>query len=168
MTGLMMGSSGQSSEGGPEAARVLQAAGEQIGLALKDAQPSIDALAVSLGELAALLSGDLTGPGAPQRISALRAEMARAVTGLQFHDRLTQHLKHVRDYLASSATQIGAREGIPEEPWASLHKALSDRLLSDTHRMYLGRNFPASFLDSRGAASREERGASSPGDIDLF
>jgi hypothetical protein len=163
-----VGSNRDNSEGGHEAARVLQAASEQIGLALKDAQPSIDKLGASLEKLAGLLAGDLTGAVAQQRLSALRAEMAQSVTGLQFYDRLTQHLTHVRDYLASSAAQIGTGGGMPDEPWASLHHALADRLLSETHRMHLGKNFPAYFLATRGGLSREERGASSPGDIDLF
>jgi hypothetical protein len=163
-----MGADGNSKGGGPEAARVLQAASEQIALALRDSQPSIEALGQSLGKLAELLACDLRDEVVQQRLMMLRAELARAVTGLQFHDRMTQHLTHVRDYLASSAEQIGAEPGIPGEPWASLHQKLADRLLSDTHRMYLGRNFPADFLANRGNLSREDRGAASPGDIDLF
>jgi hypothetical protein len=156
------------SNGGQEAARVLLAASEQIALALKDAKPSIDSLGGSLARLAALLAADADQPPTPQQLAALRGEMARAVTGLQFHDRMSQHLTHVRDYLASSAGQIGAEMGIPAEPWASVHQKLASDLLSDTHRMYLGRNFPANFLANRGNLSREDRGAASPGDIDLF
>lgn len=163
-----MGADGNSRSGGREAARVLQAASEQIALALRDSQPSIAALGQSLGRLAQLLSGELPDAAFQQKLATLRAELARAVTGLQFHDRMTQHLTHVRDYLASSAEQIGTEPGIPGEPWASLHQKLADRLLSDTHRMYLGKNFPADFLANRGNLSREDRGAASPGDIDLF
>lgn len=154
-------------QGGQEAARVLLAASEQIGLALRDSQPSIDAIGVSLAKLAALLAGGLKDEALRQELSSLRAELSRAVTSLQFHDRMTQHLSHVRDYLASSAAQIGAEPGIPDEPWASLHQQLADRLLSETHRMYLGRNFPEDFLANRGKP-REDRGSASPGDIDLF
>jgi hypothetical protein len=155
-------------QGGLEAARVLQAASEQIGLALKDSQPSVDAIGASLAKLAELLAGDLHDAGLRQQLLDLRMELACAVTSLQFHDRLTQHLTHVREYLANSAQQIGTQPGIPDEPWASLHQELANRLLSETHRMYLGRNFPAEFLANRGNLSREDRGASSPGDIDLF
>jgi hypothetical protein len=163
-----MGAGRNSGEGGQEAARVLLAASEQIALALKDAQPSIVALGASLGRLAALLAADADHATTPQQLSALRGEMARAVTGLQFYDRMSQHLTHVRDYLHQSAEQIGVEAGIPTEPWASLHQKLADRLLSETHRMYLGKNFPAEFLANRGNLSREDRGAASPGDIDLF
>jgi hypothetical protein len=154
--------------GGQEAARVLQAASEQIALALKDSQPSVDALSASLAKLAALLGEDLSSADARPKLAQLCAEMTRAVTGMQFHDRMTQHLTHVRDYLAGSAEQIGAESGVPCEPWAGLHRKLADRLLSETHRMYLGKNFPAEFIANRGTLPREERGAASAGDIDLF
>jgi hypothetical protein len=163
-----MGAGRDSIGGGQEAARVLRAASEQIALALKDAQPSIDSLSASLARLAELLAADSSQPPNPQQLSALRGEMALAVTGVQFYDRMSQHLTHVQDYLNQSAREIGVEAGIPTEPWASLHQKLADRLLSETHRMYLGRNFPAEFLANRGNLSREDRGAASPGDIDLF
>ncbi len=147
---------------------MLLAASEQIGLALRDSQPSIDAIGLSLAKLATLLSGSTQEAALQQELSSLRAELARAVTSLQFHDRMTQHLSHVREYLANSAAHIGTEPGIPGEPWASLHQQLANRLLSDTHRMYLGKNFPEDFLANRGNLSREDRGAASPGDIDLF
>jgi len=163
-----MNAARDSNGSGQEAARVLLAASEQIALALKDAKPSIDSLGASLARLAALLAAESTTAVTPQLLSALRGEMEAAVTGLQFHDRMSQHLTHVRDYLTHSAEQIGAEVGIPVEPWASVHQKLATRLLSDTHRMYLGKNFPADFLANRGNLSREDRGAASPGDIDLF
>ena len=156
------------SNGGQEAARVLTAASEQIALALQDSQSSVDALSASLGQLAALLATDSGAAPTPRQLAALRREMARAVTGLQFYDRMAQHLNHVRDYLTHSAEHIGSEVGIPVEPWASTHQTLANRLLSETHRMYLGKNFPDEFLANRGDQSREERGAASPGDIDLF
>jgi hypothetical protein len=156
------------SKGSGEAARVLHAASEQIGLALRDSQPAIEGLGRSLEKLSQLLNSDLTDAAVQQRLLMLRSELAEAVRSLQFHDRLTQHLTHVRDYLAGSAEQIGMAPGIPGEPWASLHQALAGRLLSETHRMYLGKNFPTDYLANRGNLSREDRGAASPGDIDLF
>ncbi|MEO6185328.1 MAG: hypothetical protein ABIP38_15155 [Steroidobacteraceae bacterium] len=147
---------------------MLLAASEQITLALKDAQQPIDVLGASLGKLAALLAADAGDAPTAQQLAALRGEMARAVTGLQFYDRMAQHLNHVRDYLTHSAEHIGSEVGIPAEPWASTHQTLANRLLSETHRMFLGKNFPEEFMANRGGLSREERGAASPGDIDLF
>jgi cysteinyl-tRNA synthetase len=151
-----------------EIAQALSAASEQIGLALQDSQPQVDTLGQSLARVAELLSSDLSDPAAVAELKALRREMARAVTGLQFYDRMAQHLTHVRDYLAASSEQLGSAGGAPPASWDGLNRRLADKLLSDTHRMYLGKNFSAEFLAGRANASRAERGAASPGDIDLF
>jgi hypothetical protein len=148
--------------------RALSAASEQIALALKDSQPAVDSLGESLGRLADLLASDLSDASARAKLAAVRREMGLAITGLQFYDRMTQHLGHVRDYLAGSAEQLGTNAVVKAEVWEQLNRKLSDRLLSDTHRIYLGKNFPADFLAGRGELSRQERGASSPGDVDLF
>lgn len=151
-----------------EAARVLSAAAEQIGLAMKDSQPAVDALGASMARLADYVANLQQGKADQARLKDITSDLARAVTGLQFYDRMTQHLSHVRDYLAGSAAELGVEGGTPSEPWASLHQQLAGKLLSETHRMYLGRNFPEDYLKHRGAQSREERGAAAPGDIDLF
>ena len=163
-----MSSDWNNSHGAREAARVLNAAAEQIGLAMKDSQPAVDALGASLARLADYLANLQAGRTDDARLQAISAEMARAVTGLQFYDRMTQHLSHVRDYLSGSAVELRMEDGVPGEPWDSLHRKLAGKLLSETHRMYLGKNFPADYLAHRGGQSREERGAAHPGDIDLF
>ncbi len=148
-----------------EAARALEAAGEQIALALRESQPQIEALGESLQQLAVAL----TQQGGAERIDtmALAAIMRRAVTRLQFYDRMTQHLSHVQDYLARSADKIGNPE--PTGGWTGVHQQLSDRLLSDTQRFHLGRNFPQGQLAQTDAQSEERRKPrATPGDIELF
>jgi hypothetical protein len=148
-----------------ELARVLKAASEQIGLALLDSHKAVDTLGSSLERLALLLSGDLATPKAAAELAELRAEMARAVTGLQFYDRMTQHLSHVRDYLAGTVDQLSSASSTFE----TLNRRLADRLLSDTHRIHLGRNFSVDFLDRRKrAVPAGERTIVPQGDIDLF
>ncbi len=147
-----------------ELARVLGAASEQIGLALLDSHSAVERLGSSLEHLAMLLAGDLTGPDARQQIDAVRAQMARAVTGLQFYDRMTQHLSHVRDYLAGTVEQLESSGGTFE----MLNRRLADRLLSDTHRIHLGRDLSRDFLAPRRTPGSTERTGGSQGDIDLF
>jgi len=130
-----------------DAARALDAACEQIQLALQESQPSVDALASALRSLATML----TAPAGTQReetLEAMRSEMLRAVTCLQYHDRMTQHLTHVRDHLADSAGQLAAQEGPSGEQWTGLHR----RLQSEAGRMYPSRsttsdNAPAGDID---------------------
>ena len=132
-----------------EAARALDAACEQIELALQESQPSVDALAEALRRLASMLAA----PEDAQRhdaVAAMRAEMMRAITCLQYHDRMTQHLGHVRDYLAESAGQLAGQQAHSGEQWNGLHRRLS----SEAGRMY----------PSRGALPNH----AAPGEIDLF
>jgi hypothetical protein len=147
-----------------ELARVLGAASEQIGLALHDSQSAVERLGTSLERLAELLAQDLSGPDAARQVEAVRAEMARAITGLQFYDRMTQHLEHVRDYLAGTVEQLESASGTFE----MLNRRLADRLLSDTHRIHLGRNFAEDFLAHRRKPGSTERTTGAQGDIDLF
>lgn len=147
-----------------ELARVLDAASEQIGLALLDSHRAVERLGGSLERLAGLLTKDLAGADAARQIEAVRTEMARAVVALQFHDRMTQHLSHVREYLAGTVEQLESASGTFE----TLNRKLADRLLSDTHRIHLGRNLSKDFLASQRQPGRKERTASGQGDIDLF
>lgn len=154
-----------------ELARVLGAASEQIGLALLDSHSAVERLGSSLEQLAALLSQDLTGADAARELEQVRAEMARAVVGLQFYDRMTQHLSHVRDYLAGTVEQLesAAGAGSASGTFETLNRRLADRLLSDTHRIHLGRNFSKDFLARRGSGGGAgERNSGAQGDIDLF
>lgn len=155
-----------------ELARVLGAASEQIGLALLDSHSAVERLGSSLEQLAALLSQDLTGADAARQLEQVRAEMARAVVGLQFYDRMTQHLSHVRDYLAGTVEQLESAAGAgpaASGTFETLNRRLADRLLSDTHRIHLGRNFSKDFLALRGSGGGGgERNSGAQGDIDLF
>ncbi|MEJ0100942.1 MAG: hypothetical protein WDO12_15050 [Pseudomonadota bacterium] len=147
-----------------EAARALEAAGEQIALALREAQPQVEALGESLQQLAGALSRP--GDAAGLDVSALAGVMRRAVTRLQFYDRMTQHLSHVQDYLARSADKIGNPE--PTGGWTGVHQQLSDRLLSDTQRFHLGKSFAQGQLAATDPQSEERRKRATPGDVELF
>jgi hypothetical protein len=148
-----------------ELARVLGAASEQIGLALIDSHSAVQNLGASIERVAALLGQDLSRPEAAAELAELRAEMMRAVTGLQFYDRMTQHLTHVRDYLSGTVEQLTTAAGTFE----TINRRLADRLLTDTHRIHLGRNFAMDFVGARRkGAGPGEAGLAPKGDIDLF
>lgn len=148
-----------------EAIRVLQAASAQIELALHQSQAPIDSLGESLRRIATLLS-DPAQLSRPESLALVRADLLRAITNLQFHDRMTQHLQHVRDYLSGSAGHM-AEQDADEDAWRALHNRLRDRLLSETQRMHLGKDFLLGVL-AREHARHEGPAAAKPGDIDLF
>jgi hypothetical protein len=147
-----------------EAARTLNAAAEQIGLALRESQPQVEHLGEALRQLADALA-ELNRAGNAQAAD-LAATMRRAVTRLQFYDRMTQHLSHVQDYLSRGAHQIGGPE--PSGGWSGVHRQLSDRLLSETQRFHLDKNFRDSLRSAGGGEKGEAGGRARPGDIDLF
>jgi hypothetical protein len=146
-----------------EAARALEVAGEQIALALRESQPQVDALGESLQRLAMALGRD--GGISAAETTALNSLMMQAVARLQFYDRMTQHLTHVREYLARSARNMGGAE--PSHGWTGVHQQLSERLLSDTQRFHLGKNFAEGPLAAEPAKRGPGRGTPG-GDIDLF
>ncbi|HXC58900.1 MAG TPA: hypothetical protein VN645_06265 [Steroidobacteraceae bacterium] len=158
---------GAGNNNGREAARVLIAASDQIDLALQQSQPSVETLGEALRNMATMLA--VAGSGASTTaLAAMRAEMLHAITCLQYHDRMTQHLSHVRDYLASSAEQMASMDGQTAESWNGLNRRLRDRLLSETQRMHLGKIFPNGIVSEDQTQVRDSRSASKPGDIDLF
>jgi hypothetical protein len=147
-----------------EAARALNAAAEQISLALAESRPQVEALGEALQKLAAALSKpDCRNT---MDVAALGSVLRHAVTRLQFYDRMTQHLSHVQDYLARSSGQMASPE--PDGGWTGVHQQLSDRLLSDTQRFHLGRNFKDQLAALQHGEDRERRDRAAPGDIDLF
>jgi len=152
---------------GQETARVLMAASDQIELALQQSQPSVDALGEALRNLATMLA-NAAGAVRSDALAAMRTEMLLAITCLQYHDRMTQHLSHVRDYLSGSAEQLDTMPERGDENWNGLHRRLRDRLLSETQRMHLGKIFPNGIVAEDPSQVRDSRAASKPGDIDLF
>lgn len=124
-------SAGDQGNGGARAEfeRVARAACEQIELAVRESQPSVDQLGEALQRLADLLAQLAAGEASPARFQSIRAEMARAVASLQFHDRLTQHLAHVSRYLLDNVEGDGGSV-IPAD-WDRLHRRSGSRRKGD-------------------------------------
>jgi len=144
------------SEKQPELATILGAASEQIGLALMESHGAVQSLGASLERITEFLTQQLTAA----ELVAMRPELTRAVTGLQFYDRMVQHLNHVREYLDGSMEQL-QRGGDVEQ----VSRRLADRLLFDTQRIHLSRDLATEFLKPPGHASMAR---SKQGDVDLF
>jgi hypothetical protein len=97
--------------GDEELVSLLGLAASQIEVALKEAEPPVAELATLVARLGATTEG------------------ASATTALQFHDRLTQRLTHVRDTLASVAKFLDERSHYgPGSNW--------DRLRADIRGQY--------------------------------
>jgi hypothetical protein len=134
-----------------ELARLLGLAASQIEVALREAEPPV-------AELAAIVA----------RLGASAVAPA-AATALQFHDRLTQRLTHVRDTLAALARFLGERsQRGPGNDWDNLRRAIRGQYSMEQERvmfdLLVGGATPKQVLE----ALAEMRTNGAAGHVDLF
>ena len=105
----------------PASARELAAA--QIDLAIREAQAPVEALGLAIANLSAC-ARHADRPEIDREISA-------CVESLQFFDRLTQHLSHVRDLLID-----GSADRTVQDPslWQERCRQIRSRLISQAQR----------------------------------
>lgn len=136
----------------PHAVEAVAAAAAQITLALQEAQQPVEQLGASVGRIitnAASLR-NLAGTGRHTSVLAeLHQDAMRATVALQFHDRLTQHLTHLHDYLAAASEllarasdacmegQAAAARARQVTAWEELRDRLCSRLLTESQRQRL-------------------------------
>lgn len=160
-----------------ECARAIEAATVQIELALSETYAPVQELgdviqnlAVTLGKLSEKQGTD---PEIDDMLKQLRTDLSNCIVKLQFHDRMVQHLTHVRDYLASIANQLLEESNFDPErtssyvnPWPDLHERIRQRLISDAERevldLVLDKGLAAFYSESK----RNDFAAQ--GSIDLF
>lgn len=161
-----------------ESARAIEAATVQIELALSETYAPVQELGDTIQKLSEML-GKLAAPGDEAEradgklLDELRMELSKSIVKLQFHDRMVQHLNHVRDYLASIANQQNEDANFDPErtmtdinPWPNLHARIRERLISDAERevfdLVLDKGLAAFYSESK----RSDFAAQ--GSIDLF
>jgi len=110
----------------------LAAAVSQLELALRESRGPVLVLGDALGRL---------GDGLSSHASAaeLQREVSNCLEALQFYDRMTQHLSHVRDFISSMTSLMDqALSGAEDEAvWDALRERLRERLISDAQRELL-------------------------------
>ncbi len=137
--------------GDEELVSLLGLAASQIEVALREAEAPI-------GELASVVAG-LAGT----------RQGALAATALQFHDRLSQRLTHVRDTLASLAKFVGQRAHVgPDCNWERLRADIRGQYSMEQERLMfdllVGGATPDQVLEA--LADMRTNGAASH--VDLF
>jgi len=167
-----------------EAAQAVAASVAQIELAVREVQPSVEALALLIDQLSSglgALRATRRRTGNPDVVAVFPDEFDRAVdklqkqvngsiTQLQFYDRLVQHLKHVQDYLSGTAGELASDSlcaTADADVWDSMRERLRTRLISNSQRQLLDAMLPppeGSALDSEQA--RAELAAQ--GSVELF
>lgn len=104
-----------------EIARIAATAAALLELAIQESLAPVERLGRSFARIAA----------APDATETVRSELAVCIESLQFHDRLSQQLTHVRDLLAGAATAS------PADPltWPHLREHLRAHFTTASHRM---------------------------------
>ena len=167
-----------------EAAQAVAASVAQIELAVREVQPSVEALGLLIDQMSSGLSALRTARRRndnPDVVAVFPDEFDRAVdklqkqvngsiTHLQFYDRLVQHLKHVQDYLSGTAGELASRSisgDADAEIWNSMRERLRIRLISQAQRQLLDAMLPppeGAHLNSEQARSE----CATQGSVELF
>src|SRR5688572_6869150 len=104
-------------------APLLMLAVRQLDAAMLDASAEAELLSravASLGERGAHMR-DTGGESTHAKALPILADAQRAMRALQFHDRLSQRVSHVRDALARVHASVAASGG---EEWRKLHESI--------------------------------------------
>ena len=142
-----------------EAAQAIAASVAQIELAVREVQPSVEALGLLIDQLSSglgTLRATRRRSDNPDVVAVFPDEFDRAVDKLQkqvngsimhlqFYDRLVQHLKHVQDYLSGTAGELASHsmcDPADAEVWNSMRERLRTRLISQAQRQLLDAMLP--------------------------
>lgn len=129
-------------------AKALEGASVQIELALRESHGPVEQLGETVRRLSKMLrehsrqvGSQDAGGSADSELAELRGCLATSIEKLQYHDRMVQHLTHVRDYLAAIANRLDvddtyhATNAAPSaEDWEALRDRLRERLTSGAQR----------------------------------
>ena len=137
--------------GDAELVRLLGLAASQIEVALREAEAPVAELAGVVAGLGATRTGSL------------------AATALQFHDRLSQRLTHVRDTLASLAKFLGERAHHgPGSNWERLRADIRGQYSMEQERVMFDLLVGGATPDQVLQALSELRASGAASHVDLF
>lgn len=154
---------------------ILDIAAAQIDLAMRDSDPAVAVLTDAFSHIADRSESMAAGveiirdeaPGvAGQRLIDFCTELSEstqsAVVALQFYDRLTQRLRHVKDNLEMLATLPGEKYRLDSpEQWERLKRAVRNGYTGETEKALYD-----AIMDS-GIAADELNQISGPGNGEL-
>src|SRR3954470_13781006 len=175
-----MEKTGQSSE----AAQAVAASVAQIELAVREVQPSVEALGLLIDQLSSglgALRATRRRTDNPDVVAVFPDEFDRAVDKLQkqlngrilhlqFYDRLGTTLQHVQDYLTGTAGELASRsmcDAADVDAWNSMRERLRTRLISQAQRQLLDAMLPPP--DGFNVNSEQARAeCATQGSVELF
>jgi hypothetical protein len=157
------------------AAGSMAAVAAQIDLAVREADGPVERLGATIGRIGITLAMmqealETTDIRLKWGLGQLRREYCCAIEDLQFHDRMSQHLRHLQDYLAGTGALL-AREatnadGADPGGWLRLRDQLMRKLITESQRQLFGQMQPAPAHGPLGA--HPPAAYARPGSIELF
>jgi hypothetical protein len=149
-----------------EFGRLLAIFEAQLGAAVSEADRECMAVGEAFHGLASAkddIAGNLGVQGGEQRILAacerIGASLTAAVMALQYHDRLSQRVEHIRMGLHRLQTHLRDDTGQTHEDWMAMLKRVE-------HRYYLEQKRLEAV--ARGPGSQDQDASAGPDNVELF
>jgi hypothetical protein len=142
----------------------------QLDAALRESDAQVGRLSEVLTLLAAELRdwGRHAEPAVAVPLEGLAAHVQAAIRGLQFYDKLTQRLSHVRDGLAIPADGMAGAGARAETDWQKILAAVRARYSMVEERVLFDFMMRGLSTTEMLAALRSLRDAASPGELEVF
>jgi hypothetical protein len=160
---------------GAEIHSLLELSVAQLEGAVKEADGRVDRLAHSLVELrqgldeiTQLLAQHASPTVLAARIEAMNDHVNAAAVAIQFYDKLTQRLAHVREGLQLPRAHIDATEAPHSVHWADLCAAIRARYSMVEERVVFDFLLRGTGPEQMLQALTDLRGATNPGELELF
>jgi hypothetical protein len=160
---------------GAEIHALLELGIAQLDGAVKEADGRVDRLAHSLVDLRRGLdeiTQSLAQHASPTvlaaRIEAMNENVNAAVVAMQFYDKLTQRLAHVREGLQMPRAHIDATDAPHSDHWADLCASIRARYSMVEERVVFDFLLRGTGPEQMLEALTDLRGATNPGELELF
>lgn len=157
----------------------LAAAVSQLDLALRESQCPVDELGAALARLSGRLESvrataatdatDATTQSLANDCRDVLRDVSICIESMQFYDRMTQHLSHLRDFIVGiiAVMQDSAAAEQESTNWERLRVNLRRKLISEAQRELLDLILPPP-RDQAAAARGAQRLHVGEGSIELF
>lgn len=147
----------------------------QLEGAVREADTRMDRLAESMVRLREALDqmAQLTDEGAPSeaysdQIESMREHVATAVVALQFYDKLTQRIQHVRDGLVVPVANVEEKTERKSPHWDVLLDRVRQRYSMAEERVLFDFLITGAGAAQMLTALTDLRSAANPGELELF
>ncbi len=147
----------------------------QLEGAIREADTRVDRLAhsmvglrESLDKLSGLVQHRHSQHDLTESLNAMREHVSAAVIALQFYDKLTQRLQHVREGLLVPVSHVEEQPAAKSPHWDSLLERVRERYSMVEERVLFDFLMKGAGADQMLTALTDLRGATNPGELELF